>query len=65
MSLVQLIVPREVAHDAIAELGELGDVQFKDVRSVLWLPLSFSELFVAESRRQPFPTFIRWRDSSN
>ena len=31
MSLVQLIVPTEVAHDTIAELGELGDVQFKDV----------------------------------
>lgn len=34
MSLIQLIVPREVAHDTIAELGELGDVQFKDVRSL-------------------------------
>jgi hypothetical protein len=31
MSLVQLFVPTEVAHDAVAELGELGDVQFKDV----------------------------------
>jgi V-type H+-transporting ATPase subunit a len=31
MSLVQLFIPREVAHDTIAELGELGDVQFKDV----------------------------------
>ena len=32
MSLVQLIVPTEVAHDTIAELGELGNVEFKDVR---------------------------------
>lgn len=32
MSLVQLFIPREVAHDTIAELGELGNVQFKDVR---------------------------------
>lgn len=32
MSLVQLFVPAEVAHDTVAELGELGDVQFKDVR---------------------------------
>lgn len=31
MSLVQLFVPTEVAHDAIYELGELGNVQFKDV----------------------------------
>lgn len=31
MSLVQLFIPNEVAHDAVHELGELGDVQFKDV----------------------------------
>lgn len=34
MSLVQLFVPTEVAHDTVAELGELGDVQFKDVSFV-------------------------------
>ena len=33
MSLVQLFVPTEVAHDTVAELGELGNVEFKDVRS--------------------------------
>ena len=33
MSLVQLIVPTEVAHDTVAELGELGNVQFKDVNA--------------------------------
>ena len=33
MSLVQLFVPTEVAHDAVSELGELGNVQFKDVRA--------------------------------
>lgn len=32
MSLVQLFIPTEVAHDTIAELAELGNVQFKDVR---------------------------------
>ena len=32
MSLVRLIIPTEVAHDTVHELGELGDVQFKDVR---------------------------------
>jgi hypothetical protein len=30
MSLVQLFVPAEVAHDTVAELGELGNVEFKD-----------------------------------
>ena len=39
MSLVQLFVPTEVAHDTVAELGELGNVQFKDVS---W-PLKFYE----------------------
>lgn len=31
MSLVHFFIPTEVAHDAVSELGELGDVQFKDV----------------------------------
>lgn len=31
MSLVRLFVPAEVAHDTVSELGELGNVQFKDV----------------------------------
>ena len=35
MSLVQLFVPTEVAHDTVAELGELGNVEFKDVRVFL------------------------------
>ena len=28
--LVNLFIPREVAHETVAELGELGNVQFKD-----------------------------------
>ena len=41
MSLVQLFVPAEVAHDTVAELGELGNVEFKDVSSFLSLILFF------------------------
>jgi len=37
MSLVQLFVPTEVAHDTVYELGELGNVQFKDVRFLYYL----------------------------
>lgn len=33
MSLVQLYIPSEVAHDTISELAELGNFQFKDVSS--------------------------------
>jgi V-type H+-transporting ATPase subunit a len=32
MSLVQLFIPAEVAHTCVAELGELGKVQFRDVK---------------------------------
>ena len=42
MSLVQLFVPAEVAHDTVAELGELGNVEFKDVR---FAPLLSPHLF--------------------
>ncbi|KAI0933535.1 hypothetical protein AcW1_005341 [Taiwanofungus camphoratus] len=48
MSLVQLIIPTEVAHDAIAELGELGDVQFKDLNPDV---NPFQRSFVGEIRR--------------
>ncbi|CAL1703326.1 unnamed protein product [Somion occarium] len=48
MSLVQLIVPTEVAHDTIAELGELGNVQFKDLNPEV---NPFQRSFVSEIRR--------------
>lgn len=35
MSLVQLFVPTEVAHDTVAELGELGNAQFKDASTYI------------------------------
>lgn len=33
MSLIQLYIPAEVAQPCVAELGELGKVQFRDVSS--------------------------------
>lgn len=35
MSLIQLYIPSEVAQPCVAELGELGKVQFRDVRRLL------------------------------
>lgn len=35
MSLRQFLISTEVAHDAVAELGELENVQLKDVRALL------------------------------
>ncbi|KIM55209.1 hypothetical protein SCLCIDRAFT_1221352 [Scleroderma citrinum Foug A] len=48
MSLVQLYIPTEVAHDTVAELGELGDVQFKDLNPTI---NPFQRSFVGEIRR--------------
>ncbi|KAG6820474.1 hypothetical protein H0H93_016770 [Arthromyces matolae] len=48
MSLVQLFVPAEVAHDTVAELGELGNVQFKDLNPTI---NPFQRSFVGEIRR--------------
>jgi len=61
MSLVQLFVPTEVAHDTVAELGELGNVQFKDV-GVLLLVSTLKAHSSVESKCQSFPTLLRWRD---
>ena len=48
MSLVQLYIPTEVAHDTVAELGELGNVQFKDVRvRMLFLGYLFTNSFTS------------------
>lgn len=43
MSLVQLFVPTEVAHDTVAELGELGNVQFKDVCIHSWVGCTYAD----------------------
>ncbi|KAG8928109.1 H(+)-transporting V0 sector ATPase subunit a, partial [Tulasnella sp. 417] len=48
MSLVQLFIPTEVAHDTIAELAELGNVQFKDLNPEV---NPFQRSFVGEIRR--------------
>lgn len=67
MSLVQLFVPTEVAHDTVAELGELGNVQFKDVScapKILNLQLvsypAHMRHFVVEPKCKPFSTLLRW-----
>ncbi|KIK99754.1 hypothetical protein PAXRUDRAFT_822438 [Paxillus rubicundulus Ve08.2h10] len=48
MSSVQLYIPTEVAHDTVAELGELSNVQFKDLNSSI---NPFQRSFVGEIRR--------------
>ncbi|TDL20169.1 V0/A0 complex, 116-kDa subunit of ATPase [Rickenella mellea] len=48
MSLVQLFIPNEVAHDTVHELGELGDVQFKDLNPDV---NPFQRSYVGEVRR--------------
>ena len=61
MSLVQLYIPTEVAHDTVAELGELGNVQFKDVRvRMLFLGYLFTNSSLVEPNRQSFPALLCW-----
>lgn len=47
MSLVQLIIPAESAHDTVTYLAELGLLQFKDVSARSPLPSLLSHLFCA------------------
>ncbi|KAI6164183.1 V-type ATPase, V0 complex, 116kDa subunit family [Pisolithus thermaeus] len=48
MSSVELYIPREVAHDTVTELGELGNVQFSDLNPNV---NPFQRSFVGEIRR--------------
>ena len=61
MSLVQLFVPAEVAHDTVAELGELGNVEFKDVCSLYLSSFSLTQTLdsAAQPRSEPLPTLLR------
>ncbi|KAI8876064.1 V0/A0 complex, 116-kDa subunit of ATPase [Backusella circina FSU 941] len=48
MSLIQLYIPAEVSHSCLAELGELGKVQFRDLNPDV---NAFQRSFVSEIRR--------------
>ncbi|CEP07000.1 hypothetical protein [Parasitella parasitica] len=48
MSLIQLFIPAEVAHTCVAELGELGKVQFRDLNPNV---NAFQRTFVSEIRK--------------
>ena len=57
MSLVQLIIPAESARETIANLGELGLLQFKDVSVLLHTTLSFSLGFYCSVQRNDYLYF--------
>jgi hypothetical protein len=58
MSLRQFLIPTEVAHDAVAELGELGNVQFKDVRTLYFIVVTLLNDITVESCCQSLSTFV-------
>lgn len=45
MSLIQLYIPSEIAQPTVAELGELGLIQFRDVK-ILFLLIDNIKLFL-------------------
>lgn len=45
MSLIQLYIPAEVAQPCVAELGELGKVQFRDVKHSIYMKGPSCSLF--------------------
>lgn len=53
MSLIQLFIPTELAHDTISELGELGDVQFKDVCSLIFSCRQSAHIYFAYGQLNP------------
>lgn len=64
MNLIKLIMPAEVAHDTVAELGELGNVQFKNVRLTCILTSGvFTQSLIAKPACQSLPTLIYGRNS--
>lgn len=68
MSLVQLFVPAEVAHDTVAELGELGNVEFKDVGSfhaLFFFSLTHIPYSAAQPECKPLPTLFCRRNPSH
>ncbi|KAK0552434.1 H(+)-transporting V0 sector ATPase subunit a [Tilletia horrida] len=48
MSLIQLYIPSEVCHSTVYELGQLGNIQFKDLNPDV---TPFQRTFVADVRR--------------
>ena len=46
MSLVQLFVQTDAAHDTVDELGKLGLIQFRDVRRIYLFPSFFGKTYM-------------------